>query len=79
MDIAIEELSFEAALKELEGIVARLESGDAPLDQAIALYERGDKLRRRCDDRLNAAQARIEAIRTDSEGRAIGTQPFAAG
>lgn len=79
MDIPIEELTFEAALKELEGIVSRLESGDAPLDHAIALYERGDRLRRRCDDRLNAAQARIEAIRTDSEGRAIGTQPFAAG
>lgn len=82
MDIPIEDLTFEAALKELEGIVSRLESGDAPLDQAIALYERGDKLRRRCDERLNAAQARIEAIRTDGagdrEGRAIGTQPFAA-
>lgn len=79
MDIPIEELTFEAALKELEGIVSRLESGDAPLDQAIALYERGDLLRRRCDDRLNAAQARIEAIRADGEGRAIGTQPFVAG
>ena len=79
MDIPIEDLTFEAALKELEGIVSRLESGDAPLDQAIALYERGDLLRRRCDERLNAAQARIEAIRTDSAGRAIGTQPFAAG
>jgi len=79
MDTPIEELTFEAALGELEKIVARLESGDAPLQQAIDLYERGDKLRRRCDDRLNAAQARIEAIRTDGEGRAIGTQPFAAG
>ncbi len=78
MDMPIDELTFEAALKELEGIVSRLESGDAPLDQAIALYERGDKLRRRCDERLNAAQARIEAIRTDGEGRAVGTQPFAA-
>ena len=79
MDIPIDELTFEAALKELEGIVSRLESGDAPLDQAIALYERGDQLRRRCDERLNAAQTRIESIRTDSEGRATATQPFAAG
>jgi exodeoxyribonuclease VII small subunit len=79
MDTPIEDLSFEDALKELEAIVARLESGDAPLDQAISLYERGDRLRRRCAERLDAAQARIEAIRTDSEGRAIGTQPFAAG
>lgn len=79
MDIPIEDLSFEDALRELETIVSRLETGDAPLDQAIGLYERGDKLRQRCTDRLNAAQARIEAIRTDSEGRAVGTQPFAAG
>ena len=79
MERPIEELSFEDALKELETIVSRLETGEAPLDQAISLYERGDKLRRRCADRLDAAQARIEAIRLDSEGRAAGTQPFAAG
>ena len=79
MDIPIEELSFEDALKELETIVSLLESGDAPLDQAISLYERGDRLRRRCADRLDAAQARIEAIRLDGEGRPTGVQPFAAG
>ncbi len=79
MDTPIEELSFEDALKELETIVSRLESGDAPLDQAISLYERGDRLRRRCADRLDAAQARIEAIRLDGEGRPAGTQNFAAG
>ncbi|WP_227699728.1 exodeoxyribonuclease VII small subunit [Raoultella ornithinolytica] len=43
------------------------------------LYERGDRLRRQCAARLDAAQARIEAIRTDAEGRAAGTTPFAAG
>jgi len=79
MDTPVEELSFEDALKELETIVSRLESGDAALDQAIGLYERGDKLRRRCADRLDAAQARIEAIRLDGEGRPTGTQSFAAG
>jgi exodeoxyribonuclease VII small subunit len=79
MDTPIEELSFEAALKELETIVGRLESGDASLDESIALYERGDKLRQRCADRLDAAQARIEAIRVDAEGKAAGTRPFAAG
>ncbi|MDQ2891853.1 MAG: exodeoxyribonuclease VII small subunit [Pseudomonadota bacterium] len=78
MDMPIEELSFEAALKELETIVGRLESGDATLDQSIALYERGDKLRQRCGERLDAAQARIEAIRVDAEGKAAGTRPFAA-
>lgn len=72
-------LSFEDALKELERIVSRLESGDALLDEAIALYERGDALRRQCAARLDAAQARIEAIRADADGRVTGTTPFAAG
>lgn len=72
-------LSFEQALKELEAIVARLETGDAALDEAIGLYERGDALRARCADRLDAAQMRIEAIRSDGQGRATGTQPFDAG
>lgn len=72
-------LSFEDALKRLEQIVGRLESGEAPLQEAIDLYELGDRLRRQCAARLDAAQARIEAIRTDAEGRAAGTAPFAAG
>lgn len=75
----IAELSFEEALKELERIVARLESGDAQLQEAIDLYERGDQLRSQCAARLDAAQARIEAIRTDAQGRAAGIAPFAAG
>jgi len=75
----ISELSFEAALKELERIVARLESGEAQLQEAIDLYERGDQLRRQCAARLDAAQARIEAIRLDAEGKPAGTVPFSAG
>lgn len=75
----IADLSFEEALKELERIVSRLEGGDAPLQEAIDLYERGDQLRRQCAARLDAAQARIEAIRLDAEGRPQGTVPFAAG
>ncbi|NIJ21605.1 exodeoxyribonuclease VII small subunit [Sphingomonas naasensis] len=75
----ITDLSFEEALRELERIVTRLESGDAQLQEAIDLYERGDQLRRQCAARLDAAQARIEAIRTDAQGRPAGTAPFAAG
>tara|TARA_Y100000815_G_C13108744_1_gene412256 strand:- start:179 stop:448 length:270 start_codon:yes stop_codon:yes gene_type:complete len=75
----IAELSFEEALKELERIVSRLESGEAQLQEAIDLYERGDRLRRQCAARLDAAQARIEAIKLDSEGKPSGTTPFAAG
>ena len=72
-------MSFEDALKELEAIVSRLESGDEPLDSAITLYERGSVLRQHCAERLDAAQARIEAIRLDADGRPTGTTPFAAG
>lgn len=75
----VADLSFEDALKELERIVSRLESGDASLQEAIDLYERGDQLRRQCAARLDAAQARIEAIRLDAEGKPAGTTPFAAG
>lgn len=71
-------MSFEEALKELEGIVGRLESGDEPLDSSIALYERGSQLRQLCAARLDAAQARIEAIRLDADGQPGGTTPFAA-
>jgi exodeoxyribonuclease VII small subunit len=78
-DANIAALSFEEALKELERIVSRLESGDAALEEAIGLYERGDQLRKQCAARLDAAQARIEAIRLDAEGRPGGTTPFAAG
>ena len=72
-------LSFEEALKRLETIVGRLESGQEELQTAIDLYEEGDRLRKQCTARLDAAQARIEAIRLDSEGRPSGTTPFAAG
>ena len=72
-------LSFEEALRELERIVGRLESGEAELKEAIELYERGDRQRRQCAARLDEAQARIEAIRTDAEGRPTAAVPFNAG
>jgi exodeoxyribonuclease VII small subunit len=72
-------LSFEDALKRLEAIVARLESGDASLDESITLYAEGDKLRAQCEARLQAAQARIEKITLGQDGRPTGIQPFDAG
>lgn len=72
-------LSFEDALKRLEAIVARLESGDASLDESITLYAEGDKLRAQCEARLQAAQARIEKITLGQDGRPTGVQPFDAG
>ena len=73
---AISDMSFEQALAALEQVVRKLESGEVPLDESIALYERGEKLRQACQARLDAAQARIEAIVADGEGRATGTKPF---
>lgn len=72
----ISEMSFEDALRALEQVVRQLESGDVALDQSIALYERGEALRQHCQARLDAAQARIEAIVQDSRGQATGTRPF---
>lgn len=67
-------MTFEAAMKELEGVVSRLEHGDATLEESIALYERGAKLRAHCDARLKDAEERIERI-TLSGGQPTGTVP----
>ena len=56
------EPKFEEAQKELEQIVERLEHGQAPLDEALTLWERGEELYRLCSGRLDAAQARIEEL-----------------
>ena len=57
----ISELSFEAALKRLEEIVRKLEGGEASLEESIALYGEGDRLKQQCEARLQAAKARIES------------------
>jgi exodeoxyribonuclease VII small subunit len=69
-------LSFEDALRALEDVVRRLESGDVPLDDSITLYERGEQLRRHCQARLDAASARIERIVATADGVATGTRPL---
>jgi exodeoxyribonuclease VII small subunit len=69
-------LSFEDALRRLETIVQRLESGEASLEESIELYGEGDALRRQCEERLKAASARIEQIQLGQDGRPAGTQPF---
>ncbi len=55
--------SFEELQRELDEIVARLERGDVPLDEALALWERGEELRRACAERLDRAELRIEELR----------------
>jgi exodeoxyribonuclease VII small subunit len=65
---AIETLSFEAALGELESIVARLEQGEVDLEDSIALYERGQALKAHCERKLKAAESRLEKIVTGAKG-----------
>jgi exodeoxyribonuclease VII small subunit len=62
------EQTFEDAQRELEGIVERLERGDADLDEAIRLWERGEELYKLCVGRLDAAHGRIEELARRVEG-----------
>ncbi|MCB1430975.1 MAG: exodeoxyribonuclease VII small subunit [Alphaproteobacteria bacterium] len=72
----IASLPFEKALAELEGIVTRLESGKVDLEQSIAIYERGEALKKHCETLLKAAEARIEKITLKSDGTPSGTEPL---
>lgn len=70
-------MSFEAALKALDDIVAKLEGGRVDLEESIALYGRGALLKRHCEAKLKAAEEKIEKIVVGGDGQA-GTQPFKA-
>lgn len=70
----IDALSFEQALAELERIVGQLESGQAPLEQSIELYERGALLKAHCEKRLEAARLRVEKIVVGTGGQ-VGVEP----
>jgi exodeoxyribonuclease VII small subunit len=69
-------LPFEKALAELEDIVRRLERGDVPLEDSIAIYERGEALKAHCESLLKRADARIEKITLGSDGQPAGTAPL---
>jgi len=71
----VEEMSFEAAMAELEKVVGQLERGDVALEESIALYERGAALKKRCEAKLNEAQEKIAAITLDADGQPTGTTP----
>ena len=73
-DKPISDLSFEEAMAALEQVVGRLERGEVPLEESIALYERGAALRAHCEAKLKDAEEKVELIRAQ-EGRAIGTTP----
>jgi exodeoxyribonuclease VII small subunit len=66
-DSALADLSFEAAFKELEKIVARLEDGQLSLDESLALFERGQALAARCGELLGAAELKIRKLLPSGE------------
>ena len=75
-DTEVGQLSFERAIEELESIVRRLEDGKVPLEESVAIYERGEALKRRCEELLRQAEARVEKITTDAGGQVTGTEPL---
>jgi exodeoxyribonuclease VII small subunit len=72
----VKRLSFEHAIAELESIVKRLEDGKVPLEESVVIYERGEALKRRCEELLRQAEARVEKITTDASGSPTGTEPL---
>lgn len=72
----VAQMPFERAIAELESIVKRLEEGQVPLEESVAIYERGEALKRRCEDLLRQAEARVEKITLDAQGRPTGTEPL---
>jgi exodeoxyribonuclease VII small subunit len=72
----ISEMPFEAALAELEQIVDQLEKGAVALDESIRLYERGESLKKRCDELLKNAEMRIEKITLTADGGFKGVVPL---
>lgn len=73
-DTAVDDLTFEQALAELRDIVGRLEQGDARLDESLALYERGAKLKAVCEKRLTEAKGRIDQITMKADGSVSAEQ-----
>ena len=72
----IKTMTFEHAIEEFESIVKRLEDGKVPLEESVAIYERGETLKRRCEELLRLAEARVDKITTDASGAAVGTEPL---
>ena len=75
-NIDVKKMPFERAIEELELIVKDLEGGKVPLEQSVALYERGEALKKRCEELLRQAEARVEKITLDASGNPTGSEPL---
>jgi len=74
-DKPVAEMSFEEAMRALEDVVGKLERGDVPLEQSIALYERGAQLKKHCEAKLKEAEEKVAAITLDGQGNPAGLTP----
>jgi exodeoxyribonuclease VII small subunit len=72
----VKALPFEKALAELEQIVGQLEKGSVPLEESIAIYERGEALKKHCEALLRNAEMRIEKITLGQDGNPTGLAPL---
>ena len=72
----VKTLPFERAIDELESIVKRLEEGKVPLEESVAIYERGEALKARCEELLRKAEARVLKITLDASGKPKGAEPL---
>jgi len=72
----VKKLPFERAIEELESIVKRLEEGKVPLEESVAIYERGEALKKRFEELLRQAEARVEKITLDADGKPTGSEPL---
>ncbi len=64
---SVESLSFEGSYTRLENVIERLEQGDLPLEEAVALYEEGMSLARHCGRQLDAAELRVTKLLTETD------------
>ena len=76
MSSDVKNMSFEDALRELEQVVGKLERGEVPLDESIALYERGAALKKRCEAKLKEAEEKVAKLTLDGDGQPTGTEPL---
>ena len=74
----VDQMSFEEAIKALETVVGQLERGDVPLEESIALYERGAALKARCEAKLKEAEEKVAKITLGEGGQPNGTAPLDA-
>ena len=74
-DLDLSKLSFEEALVQLESIVRELEGGKIKLDDAVEAYEKATALKKFCEEKLKAAQLKIEKINVSPEG-VVSTEPL---